>query len=1058
MAELGLPYRPIVSGILPNVATAVRSALLGMMQSRGNIPKGAPMYGLQDTGTEDGGGSQKADGPTDRIGQQRSPEWQAHNLQSASTDRPENNRDCYNRDQHFRQTPLPAHDEGSDQDMAKIGRACAQSASLASVGCCHMLAFVAALTLPFPAEAEVRSSDLTWAVLQPGDFCVGKSGGDRTFSAPDVVDDRTASRPVGLVDAEYVQTPSPERVADLPVDDKARAASAGVSSTEKATAHTGPHADNPAMAREHAAMLALVPPAVATAVAINDGSWFAPSTWQSGEVPGVAAKVLIPSNVTVTYDGQSNEPLFTLRIDGTLQFATDRNSRLVIDTMVVSPEGRLEIGTATHPVQPQVQAEILITGTGDIDLAWDPMLLSRGVVSHGSAEIHGASKTSFLKTAKTPLRGDIELVLSSAPEGWRVGDRLVVTGTVKRGWAWDNAIRKVRHHPSQDEVVKIVSLDGPRVTIDRPLLFNHDSPRADLAAYVANTTRNILFASLAGAGTPLPQRGHVMFMHSDRVDVRYAAFDHLGRTDKSHEAFDLSALNAVLPTSNIKGRYSLHLHKTGMANPAAPAMVVGNVVFGSPGWGFVHHSSNADFVDNVAFDVFGAAYAAEDGDETGIWLRNIAIRAQGFDAGEAATKLGVERHDNGRTGDGFFFAGRLVEAAENVAANTTHGFVWMHRSAPSSPASETIDQPAIAYGRPVITPDDPPIQGFRDNEAFGTKVGLIVIKGNSEQGHDIRSVLDGFLNWETGIGVDISYTGHYTLLDFDLIGARDQEFFAADTGVRYGTNAFDIVINRLTLARFAIGVNMAQEHTYPLQDAEVGLVLIDVEAEDVVELFRSPSKTRYKLLTAADLATGVLEVVRRPVELHDNEDLPLWADKRDSIGQTVRQKPGDQQTIYRWEVPDLLHATGYFTGPDGQKVALIPDFMADRATGALVEQSFVVKLDIPDFRLASWGATDRGVYDPKKSPPVAVDDTVETVIDQPKVIKPLQNDTDPEGTILTIQGTTDPRYGDLVVMTESRLLYRPNLGYIGPDEFTYWASDGMGNYAPATVRIVIASP
>ena len=34
--------------------------------------------------------------------------------------------------------------------------------------------------------------------------------------------------------------------------------------------------------------------------------------------------------------------------------------------------------------------EIVIANNGDIDVSWDPTLVSRGVISHGAVEIHGA--------------------------------------------------------------------------------------------------------------------------------------------------------------------------------------------------------------------------------------------------------------------------------------------------------------------------------------------------------------------------------------------------------------------------------------------------------------------------------------------------------------------------------------------------------------------------------------------------------------------------------------------------------------------------------------------
>ena len=52
-----------------------------------------------------------------------------------------------------------------------------------------------------------------------------------------------------------------------------------------------------------------------------------------------------------------------------------------------------------------------------------------------------------------------------------------------------------------------------------------------------------------------------------------------------------------------------------------PGMAMGNAVYGSPGWGFVHHDSNAILDNNATYDTFGAGYVAESGNETGAWTR-----------------------------------------------------------------------------------------------------------------------------------------------------------------------------------------------------------------------------------------------------------------------------------------------------------------------------------------------------------------------------------------------------------------------------------------------------
>lgn len=1026
-ADLGLLHGALSSGKLPRDRNA------GPLRASGKSGNGR-----WDTDHAIGhnagnrGCKEKPDTAPNGVGQQSGPERYVEQETCADGSKSREDRKEYNCHQHLDVPPRLEHGSASRAAMSKLRRNRDQTESFPGCRLWTAITLVVALAFPAASVAETAALKLDLTLFQPGDLCgAGPADAD-------------------VVLAEFVASSKPSSAGQdvaPPHDD-----------TVEVSQNPAVHPDNPAMAREHAALLALVPLADVTHTAIADGGWFEASTWQAGAIPTAGARVLIPTGVAITYDGQSDVPLKTLRVDGTLRFDPHQNSRIVIDTLVVSPVGRLEIGTAAVPVDPDVLVEVLIAGEGDIDVAWDPMLLSRGVVSHGAVEIHGARKTPFLKVGVVPVRADRDIVLATAPEGWRVGDRLVVTGTLKQGWAWDNVAKIVRHYPSQDEVVTITAIDGARISFDPPLRFTHAVPRADLAAYVANTTRNILFASLEGEATPVARRGHVMFMHSDAIDVRYAAFDHLGRTDKSREAFDVTALPEVTATSNIKGRYSLHLHKTGLTDLTKPVMIVGNSVFKSPGWGFVHHSANSAFVDNVAFDIFGAAYAAEDGDETGIWLRNIAIRAQGYSPGDYSAKTGVERHDNGRTGDGFFFAGRLVEAAENVAANTTHGFVWMHRSAPSSPAAVTTHQPAIAYGKVKIEPDDPPIQGFRDNEAFGTEIGIIVIKANSEQGHDVRSVLKGFLNWETKRAVDISYTGHYTLLDFDLKATVGKEFFAPAEGVRFGTNAFDIVMNDTRMDGFPVGVIMEEGHTYPIDEAEIGFALIDLKTRNVGEDVRSLSDARYRRLVSADLSEGELETIPMPLTIKKDEDVRLWADKRDSIGATHRQKPGDVQTIYAELVPALLQYTGYRTAADGTRIALVPDLVADRATGKLKMQSFLVTLDISERDLTSWGAANLGPFDPSNQAPVAVDDLVATGADMPVRLELTANDADPEAAAVTVAALTNPTYGEVITAPDKQLIYRPDPGFFGTDMFTYWATDGAGNYAPATVRVEVQAP
>ncbi len=835
------------------------------------------------------------------------------------------------------------------------------------------------------------------------------------------------------------------------------------------------HPDDPGKAMEHGDLMELVPRSEATHIAISDGDWFDATTWYRGEIPGDGAKVLIPEGIEVTYDGESNASLFTVRVDGTLDFATDRDTTMVVDTMVVSPSGALKIGTLSNPVEAGVNAQILIADNGDIDVGWDTALLSRGLLSHGSVDIHGAEKTSFLTVADAPMAGDTTITLSEIPEGWQVGDQLVVTGTHKQGWAWNGSA--VAHRESEDEEVVITSIDGTTVTIDRPLAYDHDVPREDLAAYVGNMSRNVTITNEAGDDLPVHQRGHVMFMHSDDVDVRYAAFDDLGRTDKSERAHDVNDLDRVEADSNVKGRYSFHFHKTGTEDQSDPAMAVGNAISGAPGWGFVHHSSHAHFIDNVSYDVFGAHYVAEDGDETGIWLGNLAIKAEGIGRGESAVKRAddVLGGDVGRTGDGYFFAGRLVEAAENVAANTTNGYVWMHRAAQADPLTTNLHQPEAAYGLDEIEPDRAPIQGFRDNEAFGTYSGIIVVKANPAQGHDVRSVFDGFTNWETTQGADITYTAHYTLKDFDLIGTRDGTPVArAETGFILGQNTFDLVINGITVEGFATGIDLDNGYTWDNPDEDHAIVVIDPRFVDVDKEYEGFDASQHRILSSEQLDPGRLDFELDGQERNfardydyfngtvtlseDSQWVFLTGDKTDSIGTRARDFEGDWGGINVQEnIQEVLRKDGYYTDLSGNKFFLLEDIVADRATGETLKIAHPIRLDMSDAHLSNMDAAYRGVLELGGAAPVAAADQGATREGAPVALDVLANDQDADGDALRVDGFDDPKHGDVFLLENGDVEYRPYLGFVGEDMFRYWVTDDAGNYTAGTVTVSVVS-
>lgn len=93
--------------------------------------------------------------------------------------------------------------------------------------------------------------------------------------------------------------------------------------------------------------------------------------------------------------------------------------------------------------------------------------------------------------------------------------------------------------------------------------------------------------------------------------------------------------------------------------------------------------------------------------------------------------------------------------------------------------------------------------------------------------------------------------------------------------------------------------------------------------------------------------------------------------------------------------------------------------------------------------------------------PTAVEDAYTTAEDTDLNVEPprgvLANDTDPEGDPLTATVATGPEHGRLVLTPNGGLLYDPDPGFNGPDQFTYTASDGVTTSEPGTVLLAVTA-
>jgi len=576
----------------------------------------------------------------------------------------------------------------------------------------------------------------------------------------------------------------------------------------------------------------LVPTDRATHTATGSGNWTDPDVWDNG-VPDADARVHIPSGTAVTL-ADTTDRLHWLRVDGTYRVDPGSDSHLRVETVVTTEASRFEVGTAESRVGPDVTATTTFLDRGPIDTDYDPGRRSRGLLTVGEVAIHGTEKTEWTELAAFPTSGDDRLELASAPEGWQPGDRVVVAPV---------------DDPDTDEVKAVTGIDGSTVSMASGLDHDHVPPKDDLPVHVANLSRSVRFQS---ESTDVPRRGHLMFMTSEGVVVENAGLYDLGRTDKS-KPFTNPHIDDPAGT-NPKARYALHFHVTGADRSKEPHEVRGCAVDGSPGWGFVNHHSYAHITDCVSYDVLGAGFVTEAGDEQGSFERNIAIKSEGSgqhvahraDEGGQTEVTENPIDDFGHSGHGFWMHSPGVVVDDNVAAgHADYGFFYW-----GMPLNETgVDRGSVMRDGIMIPANYPKeeatfnrndgrsadvgetdthvahgfvtIRSFANNTAYavGSGVGTRWMKPQRYSGqlrhnkYEDYNRIEGFTaygihrdggHWLTGgNGIGISWSSHCWVKNCRLVGDGN------GYGINRGSNLYQIancMYQDTTVENFAVGI------------------------------------------------------------------------------------------------------------------------------------------------------------------------------------------------------------------------------------------------------------
>ena len=446
------------------------------------------------------------------------------------------------------------------------------------------------------------------------------------------------------------------------------------------------------------------------------------------------------------------------------------------------------------------------------------------------------------------------LTFNEAPTGWQIGDKVVVGGT-DHGWNGNDK----DNSRLQDEVLTITDISGNEIRFvnddikegNRNVL-RFDHMRSSLAEasetslYAANLTRNVSFETENGKEVPLDHRAHVMLMHNADVKVANAGFYDLGRSDKTKLVDDIgeNVDGSKGNGTNVRGRYALHLHKTGTAPGDAASVIEGNVVSGSPGWGIVQHESNANLTDNVVFDVVGAGIVAESGNELGAWTGNTVIKTTGIDwkTAQDQRETRERKFDLGFQGDGYWIQGAaMIENKDNTAISSNDmGMVLFggaldgkyFRPVTTVPISQLPAETQKLFSKDQTEADirDIPIATVEGFEAYNGTYGLQVWghatnfdgeaafssqpkEGMPNTAHLGRSEVKDFKLWGNRWGgAQAQYSSNIDMKNGLILGAGDGSI-AGGAGLFNNHATFNSAYDNMTVAGFKEGALVEYPNT-----------------------------------------------------------------------------------------------------------------------------------------------------------------------------------------------------------------------------------------------------
>jgi hypothetical protein len=436
----------------------------------------------------------------------------------------------------------------------------------------------------------------------------------------------------------------------------------------------------------------------------KSGPWSAADTWEGGKVPGAGACVLVRGGHTITYDAKSDDVIRGITVSGTLTFAPDKDTVLNVGLIKIQsgdeyseegfdcdhavaeskgPRAALLVGTPDAPVAAGKTALIRLHHVEGMNKESCPAIVCCG----GRMDFHGQPMSrTWVKLGKPAAKGDTQVTFAEAPQGWKAGDKLVLTATTRQIKTQKTFRPSVRDN-TQTEERTVKAIAGAVVTLSEALAFDHKAEDG-FAGEVANLSRNVIAESAAPDGV----RGHTMYHKHSAGSIGYAEFRYLGKRDTL-------------------GRYALHFHLCG--DTMRGSSVIGASIHDSHNrWITIHGTNYLVVRDCVGYHSIGHGYFLEDATEVyNVFDRNLALQAC---VGKPLPKQVLPFDPN--DGAGFWWSNSHNTFTRNVAAECDeYGFrfeVVANKEFDPKLAVRTPDG-----GRAMIDVRTLPFVRFEDNEA-----------------------------------------------------------------------------------------------------------------------------------------------------------------------------------------------------------------------------------------------------------------------------------------------------------------------------------------------------